>query len=49
MSKRVTVMLDDDVDKKIRLKQSKEIQNSMSSVSFSKVLNAILRKGLNLK
>lgn len=46
MSKRVTVSLDDDLDKKIRLLQAKRITQDNSSVSFSKVLNDIIRKSL---
>jgi predicted transcriptional regulator len=46
MAKRVTIMLDDDLDKKIRLVQAKAIQSTNSSVSFSSVLNEILRNKL---
>lgn len=46
MSKRVTVVIDDDIDKKIRLKQAKLIQTRQESVSFSRVINETLRKGL---
>ncbi len=46
MSKRVTIMLDIDLDKKIRQLQAKLIQNTSSSVSFSNVLNQVLRDGL---
>ena len=35
MAKRVTVMLDDDLDKKIRMLQANEISQSVSSISFS--------------
>ena len=45
-SKRVTVMIDDDLDKKLRLLQAKMIQTKQISVSYSKVLNDTLRKGL---
>ncbi len=44
MSKRVTIMIDDDVDKKLRLIQAKEISKTQSSVSFSRVINEMLRK-----
>ena len=44
MSKRVTVMIDDDLDKKLRLRQAKMIQQEQSSYSYSKVLNESLRK-----
>jgi hypothetical protein len=46
MSKRVTIMLDDDLDKKMRLMQAKLIQTTTSSVSFSNVLNTVLRDSL---
>ncbi|MCZ6581604.1 MAG: hypothetical protein O6761_00310 [Thaumarchaeota archaeon] len=46
MSKRVTIMIDDDLDKKIRTIQAKLIQKQQSSYSFSKVLNETLRKTL---
>jgi hypothetical protein len=46
MSKRVTIVIDDDLDKKIRLRQSKMIQQEQSSYSYSRVLNETLRKSL---
>ena len=46
MSKRVTIMIDDDLDKKIRLRQAKMIQQEQASYSYSKTLNEILRKNL---
>jgi hypothetical protein len=49
MTKRVTIMIDDDLDRKIRLLQAKQITNSTASVSFSKVLNETLRKALSKK
>jgi len=48
MSQRITSMFDDDIVKKLRDRQAKQIQNSQSSVSFSKVLNETLRKALKL-
>ncbi len=39
-------MIDDDVDKKLRLIQAKEISKTQSSVSFSRVINEMLRKKL---
>ena len=44
MAKRVTIMLDEDLDKKLRLLQAKAIQTTSSSVSFSTILNKTLRK-----
>jgi hypothetical protein len=46
MCKRVTIVIDDDLDKKLRLLQAKIIQKENSSCSFSRVINEILRKGL---
>ncbi len=46
MSKRVTIMIDDDLDKKMRMLQAKMIQSTTSSVSFSNVLNQVLRDSL---
>jgi len=46
MAKRVTIMIDEDLDKKIRLRQAKRIQQEHATCSFSKVLNEILRKSL---
>ena len=46
MSKRVTIMIDDDIDKKLRQRQAKMIQQKQTSYSFSKTLNELLRKGL---
>ena len=44
MSKRVTIMIDDDLDKKLRMRQAKMIQQEQSSYTYSKVLNESLRK-----
>jgi len=46
MAKRVTIMMDDDLDKKLRSIQAKAIQSTISSVSFSKVINETIRKQL---
>lgn len=45
-SDRVTIMIDKDLAKKLRLRQAKLITTSSKSVSFSRVLNDILRKAL---
>ena len=44
--KRITIVLDDDIIKKIRERQAKLIMKSVKSVSFSSVLNEYVRKGL---
>ncbi len=46
MSQKNTVVLDDDLIKKLREIQAKEIQKKLKPVSFSKVVNDALRKGL---
>ena len=46
MGKRITIVLDDDLQKKLREKQAKKIKESNGSVSFSNVLNETLRKGI---
>jgi len=45
MSKRITIVLDDDLVKKLRERQSYLIKKSSKSVSFSRVINDMLRKG----
>jgi len=44
--KRVTILFDEDLDKKIRQIQAKRIQNASGSVSFSEVINDLLKKSL---
>ena len=44
MGKRITVILDDEVVKKLRILQSKKISKSIGSVSFSSVVNGELQK-----
>ena len=46
MSKRVTIVMDEDLDKKLRLKQAKKIQQEQTSYSYSRVVNETLRKVL---
>jgi len=46
MSNRVTIMIDEDLDKKLRLRQAKMIQQTNASYSYSRVLNDTLRKVL---
>jgi len=46
MSKRVTIVIDDDIDKKLRSRQAKIIQQKNSSCSFSRVVNETLHKSL---
>ena len=46
LSKRVTVMIEDELDKKIRAYQAKKIQKDNTSYSYSKAVNDILKKGI---
>ncbi|HUT06792.1 MAG TPA: hypothetical protein VMW74_08930 [Nitrosopumilaceae archaeon] len=46
MAKRVTIILDDDLLKKLHEIQAKQIKDSSKSVSFSAVLNDTVRKSL---
>jgi hypothetical protein len=48
MSKRITIMLDDDLDRKVRIKQAELIKKSQKSTSFSKVINEVLRGKIKL-
>ncbi len=49
MGKRITIMLDDDLLKKLHEIQAKQIKDSTKSVSFSRVLNEVVRKSLKKK
>ncbi len=46
MAKRISVVLDDELVKKLRNIQSKKIIKSKKSVSFSSVINEELRKAI---
>ena len=46
MGRRVTVVLDEDVIKKLRIIQSKKISKTADTVSFSSVINQELRKSV---
>ena len=46
MAKRITIMIDDDIDKKLRLIQAKQISKTSSSVSYSSVINEVLQRQL---
>lgn len=45
-AKRVTIMITDDLDKKIRNRQARLIQTDHKTHSYSSVLNDLLRKAL---
>ncbi|MGH1520811.1 MAG: hypothetical protein ACRBB2_00295 [Nitrosopumilus sp.] len=44
MTRRITIMIDDDLDKKIRLLQAKMIQKENKSISYSFVVKSTLEK-----
>ena len=46
MAKRVTIMMDDDLDEKLRLVQAKQITKTNSSISYSRVINEMIRMQL---
>jgi len=46
MSKRVTIVIDEDLDKKLRHRQANVIRQTEASCSYSQVLNECLRKVL---
>ena len=46
MLKRVTVMIEEELVRKIRWQQAKLLQNSVNSISFSQVLSQYLKQGL---
>lgn len=43
MAKRVTIMIDDELDKKLRQLQAKMIQKENKSISYSHVINSMLK------
>lgn len=46
MLRRITIMLDDDLQKKLREKQAKLIKKGNKSVSFSQVVNQTLSEAV---
>jgi hypothetical protein len=46
MNHRITVMLDEDLIKKLRMLQARQIKESSESVSFSQVISDCLAKSL---
>lgn len=46
MKKRITVIIDDDLIKKLRIHQAKLLRKSTKSVSFTSVITDILKKEL---
>ncbi len=48
-SRRITIMINEDLVKKLREIQAKQIRETQETVSFSKVLNEFLEIGLKKK
>lgn len=46
MARRVSIIMDDDLYKKLQIIQAKQISKTNKSISFSRVLNNALRKQL---
>jgi len=46
MGKRITIMIDEDLERKLRLLQAKNIASTKQGVSFSQVLNKTLRRAI---
>ncbi|WP_428325605.1 hypothetical protein [Nitrosopumilus sp.] len=46
MGERITIILNSELSKKLRNLQAKKLKESPSSVSFSRVINEVLEKGL---
>ena len=46
MAKRITIVVEDDLDKKIRKYQASKIQKENTTFSYSKAVNELLRKGI---
>lgn len=46
MARRITIMIDDDLLKKLHDVQAKQIKETNDSVSFSRILNEMLRKSI---
>lgn len=46
MAKRVTIMIDEDLDASLRNRQAKAIIKKQGSYSYSRILNETLRKTL---
>ena len=43
---RITIMIEKDLERKLRIVQGKKIAEAATGVSFSEVLNDVIRKGL---
>ena len=46
MTRRVSILIDSSLDKKIRLEQARLIRKKKTGVSYSHVINSLLEEGL---
>jgi len=46
VAERITIMLNSEIAKKLRALQAKRLKESVTSVSFSRIINEVLEKGL---
>lgn len=44
MAQRITIMLDDDIVKKLRARQAKKIKDTANAMSFSAIVNESLKE-----
>ena len=44
MARRVTIVMDEDIIKKLHERQARQIKESAKSISFSSVVNEVIRK-----
>ena len=49
MSKRLSIMIDDDIDKKLRNRQAKAMITTNKNYTISKCANDVLRAGLRVE
>ena len=47
MNRRVTIVIDDAIDKKVREIQAKVIPKVSMSVSYSRIVNKMMKDGMN--
>lgn len=46
MGKRISFIIDEEVDKKLRLRQAKMIEKTTDTVTYSSLINHLLKKAL---
>lgn len=48
MGKRISIVIDEELEKRLRIIQAKQIQKKLENVTFSDIVNQFLAKGLNV-